>query len=167
MKDDELRNLLAESAAATRLHFDAVVDRIRIQVDAVEGRTQARFDQVDARFAAAEESTQARFDQVDTRFVAVEDKMLSRIQDSEERTRRHFDVVAESMRSDVQQVAEGLGMMRQEMNQRFADVDHEFTETRSLIKLSYSQLDRRVEVLEHGNRELGARVRTLENRSQP
>ena len=48
------------------------------------------------------------------------------------------------MRVDVETLAEGLGGLREEMDRGFASVKREFDETRSLIKLSYARLDRRI-----------------------
>ena len=66
--------------------------------------------------------------------------------------KRHFGVVAEGVRGDVRAVAEGLGALRDEMRREFAAVRseaaREFEETRSLIRLSYGELDRRVTGLE-------------------
>ncbi len=82
--------------------------------------------------------------------------------------KRHFSVIGESLRSEIRQVAEGLaavdaqidreiGTLRQEMHEQFE-------ETRAMIKLSYSELDRRIRVLESGQASLEARVQRLEAR---
>jgi hypothetical protein len=66
--------------------------------------------------------------------------------------KRHFDVVAEGMRDDVQLVAEGVSLLREESDafrrdvarefqgvaRQFEGVAREFDETRTLIRLSYS-----------------------------
>ncbi len=65
-----------------------------------------------------------------------------------EEIKRHFGVVAEDLRSDSRALAEGQAEIRREMDAFRADVTQEFEETRSLIRLSYGELDRRVKGLE-------------------
>ena len=83
--------------------------------------------------------------------------------------KRHFDVVAEAVRSDVQAVAEGVSLLADQvrsletrfdgleqrfdgLEQRFDGLQHEvqagFTETRALMRVSYAELDRRLRKLE-------------------
>ena len=66
--------------------------------------------------------------------------------------KRHFGVVIEDVKSDVRAVAEGVDALRTEMRAEFAavrgDTAREFEETRALIRLSYSELDRRMRDLE-------------------
>jgi hypothetical protein len=99
--------------------------------------------------------------------------------------KRHFGVVAEDLRSDVRAVAEGLGLLREEfdahrqefnglrqevggLRQEFVafrqDVAREFDETRALIRLSYSELDRRVRTLESDVVDLRGRLERVEGR---
>ena len=40
--------------------------------------------------------------------------------------KRHFDVTADSLRSEIRQVAEGLVSLDEKMKRRFADVGREF-----------------------------------------
>src|SRR5262245_57421025 len=60
-------------------------------------------------------------------------ELRAEIRASEAETRRHFDVVAESLRSDIRLIAEGHGVLaesidrlRQDMDQRFRGVDAAF-----------------------------------------
>lgn len=71
-------------------------------------------------------------------------------------TKRHTGVLTEGLRHELQLVAEGFQM---HLDRRHADdrayMDEQFNETRSLIQLSYGQIQERVERLEQ-------RVRTIE-----
>jgi len=51
-------------------------------------------------------------------------------------TRRHFDVASEAVRADVRLVAEGMTAVRTELQQLRREVADEFTELRSMIRLS-------------------------------
>lgn len=63
-------------------------------------------------------------------------------------TRRYFDVVAESLRGDIRLVAEGVAIVDAKHERFRGEVAHEFEETRSMIKLSYAELDRRPRAVE-------------------
>lgn len=73
-------------------------------------------------------------------------------------SRRHMGVLTEELRHDVQLLAEGVKM---HIESRHAEereyLDRQFTETRTLLQLSYGQLQERVERLEE-------RVRPIEQR---
>jgi len=47
-----------------------------------------------------------------------------------EKTRRHFDVVAEGMRSDIRQVAEGVSSLSERVDRLEQNVREEIRETR-------------------------------------
>ena len=65
-----------------------------------------------------------------------------------EEIKRHFGVVADDLRGDIRALAEGQSEIRREMDVFRAEVSREFEETRSLVRLSYGELDRRVTGLE-------------------
>ncbi len=65
-----------------------------------------------------------------------------------EEIKRHFGVVADDLRGDIRALAEGQSEIRREMDVFRAEVSREFEEARSLIRLSYGGLDRRVTGLE-------------------
>ena len=76
--------------------------------------------------------------------------------------KRHLGVVVEGLQSQIKQVAEGVLGIRQEMSAFREEVRAEFEETRAMIRLSYSELDRRIHVLEDNFASLEARVQRIE-----
>ncbi len=80
-------------------------------------------------------------------------------------TRRHFDVVGESLRGEVQQVAEAAAELQNEVRAVRAEMTSEFQELKSMIKFSYAELDRRVATLEETVQALQSRVGRLEQTS--
>lgn len=82
-------------------------------------------------------------------------------------TRRHFDVVAERMETKVEAIAEGLNHRMERLEQRFdhleSEIANEFNDTRSMIKFSHHELDRRVRTLEESVADLQTRVGRLES----
>ena len=72
-------------------------------------------------------------DALDARFDRLRQELRQDIQASAAETRRHFEVLAESFRSEIQVVAEGLssldekvGRFRVEVRQEFGKVDRRF-----------------------------------------
>jgi len=81
-----------------------------------------------------------------------------------EEIKRHFGVVAESLRSDIRQIAEGHATIRHELQGLRDEFRDEFKEMRALIRLSFSQLDQRIRTLESDISTLKARMDRLEAR---
>ena len=81
--------------------------------------------------------------------------------------RRHFDVVAEAMKSQVQLVAEGVSGLGTRLDRMEQDLREEILrsqrELSAMIRFSYAELERKIQGLESGQRELEARVRRLES----
>ena len=72
---------------------------------------------------------------------AVDEGLRSEIRD----VKRHSDVVAESLRSEIRLVAEGVAGLDEKFTQEFVKVREEIGEVKSLVLVSYRNLDRRVE----------------------
>ena len=77
-------------------------------------------------------------------------------------TRRHFDVVAEGLRSDIRLVAEGHLTTNARIDRLEEVMKEEFSEARALLDLSHGDLDKRVRKLEDAD--LETRVERLERR---
>ena len=120
------------------------------------------------------------------------EELLKAIKQDNEQTRLHFDVVAESLKSDIRLLAEGHGVLVEKVDglgtrmdrletkvdQLETKVDHletkldgfivetraNFEEVRASIKFSYAELDRRLTFLESGFKDLSARMASLEGR---
>lgn len=82
--------------------------------------------------------------------------------DQVEEIKRHFGVVAEALRSDVRQIAEGHSVIRHELQDMRNEFRDEFKETRALLRLSFAQLDQRIGTLEAELSGLKSRVDRLE-----
>lgn len=80
-----------------------------------------------------------------------------------EEVKRHFGVVAESLRSDIRQIAEGHSGIRREIQGLREELRDEFKEMRALMRLSFSQLDQRIHTLETDISTLKARMDRLES----
>jgi predicted nucleic acid-binding Zn-ribbon protein len=80
-----------------------------------------------------------------------------------EEIKRYFGVIAEALRSDLQQVAEGHATIRHEIQELRHEVRDEFKEMRALLRLSFSQLDQRITTLESELSGLKGRIERLES----
>ena len=76
--------------------------------------------------------------------------------------RRHFGVMAEGLRTDIQQVAEGVVNLNEKLDRHIESNESAHREILSAIKFSYAELERRIQQLETRYEDLGERVRRLE-----
>jgi hypothetical protein len=61
-----------------------------------------------------------------------------------EEIRRHFNVVGESLRTEIRAVAEGLEGLRETTTSEFRAVREEIADTRAMLRLSFADLERRI-----------------------
>ncbi len=80
-----------------------------------------------------------------------------------EEIKRHFGVVAESLRSDIQQIAEGHEMIRRALDTQREELKEEFKETKSLMRWSHAQLNERIDSVQSDVSVLKSRVDRLES----
>ncbi|MGH9368556.1 MAG: hypothetical protein ACRD3M_12870 [Thermoanaerobaculia bacterium] len=87
--------------------------------------------------------------------------------------KQHFNVVAEGLRSEIRLLAEGLGGTNERLDRFEAHVSAEFKlvreelgEVKAMIRLSFGELDRRIQSLENDVSSLRARLERLESRYQ-
>lgn len=89
-------------------------------------------------------------------------------QNEMEEIKRHFGVVAEGLRNEIRQVAEGVINLNEKFDREISafrhEVKEEFKEVRALIKFSYAELDQRIRLLEDGFHGLKTRLERLEAR---
>jgi hypothetical protein len=78
--------------------------------------------------------------------------------------KRHFDVTAESLRSEIRQVAEGMISLDDKTGRGFAEVGREFDEVKAMIKFSHAELARRLDSHEHDIADLRERIERLERK---
>jgi hypothetical protein len=62
--------------------------------------------------------------------------------------KRHFNVVAEGLRSEIRTIAEGLGATNARIDGILPRIAEEFRDMRAMIRLLFGDLDRRIRALE-------------------
>ena len=61
-----------------------------------------------------------------------------------EEIRRHFNVVGESLRTEIRAAAEGLVGLRETTSAEFQAVRQEIADTQATFRLSFADLERRI-----------------------
>jgi chaperonin cofactor prefoldin len=79
--------------------------------------------------------------------------------------KRHFNVVAEGLRSEIRTVAEGLEATNEKIDRLESRIAEELSEIKAMIRLSFGELDRRMRSLESDVASLRSRLEKLEARS--
>ena len=81
-------------------------------------------------------------------------------------TRRHFEVLTEGTRKDIQIVAESVLLLREKLDRTetalHEKIDRTAAETQAMIKFSHVEIDRRMRTLEDAVADLQSRVERLE-----
>ena len=85
----------------------------------------------------------------------MEDKQVEEI-------KRHFGVIAESLRDEIKLVAEGHGLVRKDIQTVRGEMRNGFDEMKASIKFSYAELDRRLTFLEDKYKHFEGRLEKLE-----
>jgi hypothetical protein len=109
----------SETAEEIKRHFDVVADGLRAEVRDLRQHT-------------------------DVGMRELRSELRAEIQD----VKRHSDVIAESLRGEIRIVAEGVAGLDEKFTHEFRNVRQEIGEVKSLVRLSYGDLDRRVQRLE-------------------
>ena len=64
-----------------------------------------------------------------------------------EEIKRHFNVVAESLRSEIRTLADGFIATNARLDRIESRMSEEFSETKAMVRLSFGELDRRIRAL--------------------
>ncbi|HEV7668309.1 MAG TPA: hypothetical protein VGS22_07275 [Thermoanaerobaculia bacterium] len=78
-------------------------------------------------------------------------------------SRREFGVITEGLRSEIQQVAEGVILNGERIDRLQAETAREFAETRSMFRLSYTEHGCRIRILEDSSESHETRLQRLES----
>ncbi len=108
-----------------------------------------------------------KFNAIDEKFAGIDEKFAG-IDGQFEETKRHFGVIAEGLRVDIQQVAEGVANVNEKLDRNLSELRRENEEDHrnilAAIKFSYTELDQRIRVLETEVSTLKTRLDRIETR---
>jgi hypothetical protein len=141
-----------ETVTEIRRHFDVVAEGLKSEIRLVDEKADRRSEDLERRLSAEMQDfakalrTEIRAvdEKADRRSGDLEGRLRSEMQD----VRRHFDVVGEGLRSDIRLVADGVAGVDEKFTLEFVRAREEIGEVKSLLKVSYGDLDRRVQALE-------------------
>ena len=88
--------------------------------------------------------------------------LLAEVRQSAEESRREFGILAEGLRSEIQQVAEGVIMNGERIDRFQAETAREFADVRSMFRFSHAELERRLRTLEDSSESHETRLQRLE-----
>jgi hypothetical protein len=90
-------------------------------------------------------------------------KLDAKIDDKFEESKRHFGVIADGLRSEIQTVAESVDVVDRKIDRVDESQSAEIAEIKAMIPISFIQLDGRIRSLETDNADLQSRVERLES----
>ena len=102
-----------------------------------------------------------RFEAVDRRFVEMDrrlEELRTEMRAGDVETRRHFDVIAEDLKSRIQLVAEGVLLVDEKLERFRAEVHERF----EAVNRRFEAVDRRFEAIDQRFMRLETRVGALE-----
>ena len=127
---------------------------VQVAFESLRQHVDQRFDGVDRRLDSLDghaAGADRRFDRLEAEFV----DLRQHTEATNVETRRHFDVVAEGLRGDIRLLAEGFTRIdRLEITLR-EEIARSYNALASLIRLTYTDLDRRVTALDRRPRDSG------------
>jgi phage shock protein A len=103
------------------------------RIDESRVETRQRFEQLEGEIRQTRTQLQGEIRQLDVKIQKLDDKV---------------HVQLEHVRGDIRLVAEGVANVNEKLDRHIGETAREFEEVRSLTRLSYVQLEKRVSVLE-------------------
>lgn len=99
-------------------------------------------------------------------FIAFEKRQDEKLKSLEERVINQFHIISEGLVNQIKLLAEGHTGIIQRLDRMEKENEHQHLETRALVKLSFSELDRRISNLESQVKELQEWRTLVESRLQ-
>lgn len=113
----------------------------------MDEQTREYFDSMRRELARYFEAIDQRFNAVDQRFDTVEQRITAEA----EETRRHFGVIAESLRNDIKLLVDGLETNRREVAVLREDMHAEFRARDAVLHAAFLEVRRDIAELRQGS----------------
>lgn len=147
--DKETREYLESKFSALDQRFTGVDGQLA-GIDQRFTRVDEQLARLDQQFTGVNEQLAG----IDQRFRGIDEKF--------EDAKRYFGVVAEGLRSEVQQVTEGHQIILDGQTRIVGRIELAERELGAMIRFSYAELDRRIRALEEDTLTLKTRVDRIE-----
>jgi chromosome segregation ATPase len=138
-RQDRTAKAIDEKLDRTAKALDEKLDRTAKALDEKLDRTDAKLDRTIERL----DRTDAKLDRTIERL----DQLDKKLDQGFEEVKRHFEVVAEGMGSQIRMVAEGFVATNERLDRFEVRVSDQFGGMESMMRLSFSELDRRIQTL--------------------
>ena len=162
MSDDLSAKILEELAALRRTTegLEAKQEELRLSLqseirqsgDELRLSLRSEIRQVAEELGAKQEDLRLGLQQV-------AQELGAKVDDS----RREFGVIAEGLRSEIQQVAEGVILNGERLDRFQTETARDFAEMRSMLRFSHGDLDRRLRTVEDASESHETRLQRLES----
>jgi len=134
------------------------------KLHALEGRMDGKFQSLEGRM---DEKLYALEGRMDGKLQALEGRMDLKMNGLEERVVNQFHIISEGLMDHIKLLSEGHAGIVARLDRMEKENEHQHMETRALVKLSFSELDRRltdlesqVKDLQDWRKQVEARLRT-------
>jgi hypothetical protein len=120
----------------------------------------------DEKLMGLEDRVDEKFKGLDGRFNSLEGRQDEKSKGLEERVINQFHVIAEGLTDHIKLLAEGHTGILNRLDRTEKENERQHLETRALVKLSFSELDRRLSDLESQMKEMQEWKKKVEARLQ-
>jgi phage terminase Nu1 subunit (DNA packaging protein) len=132
------RTMDRETAEVIKRHFDVVAEGLRSEMHDLAGGLRSEIHVVDEGLRSEMHDLAGG---LRSEIRVVDEKVDRRFVD----LKRHFDVVGESLRSDIRTVAEGFVSTNERLDRIESAMSERFGELEGMIRLSFGELARRIQ----------------------
>jgi len=134
---------------------------------AEKGLTKRDLEQTFAGFEKRQDKKSKGLEErVDSKFKGLEERVDSKLKGLEERVIHQFHIISEGLVDQIKLLAEGHAGIIERLTLMEKENERQHLETRSLVKLSFAELDRRLTDLESQMKEMQEWKKQVEGRLQ-
>ena len=134
---------------------------------AEKGLTKRDLEQTFAGFEKRQDKKLKGLEErVDSKFKGLEERVDSKLKGLEERVIHQFHIISEGLVDQIKLLAEGHAGIIERLTLMEKENERQHLETRSLVKLSFAELDRRLTDLESQMKEMQEWKKQVEGRLQ-
>jgi hypothetical protein len=134
---------------------------------AEKGLTKRDLEQTFAGFEKRQDKKSKGLEErVDSKFKGLEERVDSKLKGLEERVIHQFHIISEGLVDQIKLLAEGHAGIIERLTLMEKENERQHLETRSLVKLSFAELDRRLTDLESQMKEMQEWKKQVQGRLQ-
>ncbi len=150
----DLAGRIDESRAEARQRFEQLEKDLGGRIDESRVESRQRFEQLEGEIRQTRTQLQGEIHQLDGKIHTLDGKIhtldgkIHTLDDKIHKLDDKIHIQLEYVRGDIRLVAEGVANVDEKLDRHIGETAREFEEVRSLTRLSYVQLEKRVSALE-------------------